>query len=77
MPADLVFAVSSPLTVALPGVRIKRALGIPMVFEVGDLWPEVPIAVGALRNPVLKRAAWWLERFAYRNSTRMLPCRRV
>ena len=23
----------------------------PMVFEVRDLWPEMPIAVGALRNP--------------------------
>jgi glycosyltransferase involved in cell wall biosynthesis len=39
-----------------------------MVFEVRDLWPELPIAVGALKNPVLKKAAKWLELFAYKNA---------
>jgi glycosyltransferase involved in cell wall biosynthesis len=42
------------------------------VFEVGDLWPETPIVMGALRNPLLKAAARWLERFAYRNSSRIV-----
>jgi len=39
-----------------------------MVFEVRDLWPEIPIAIGALRNPVLKLVARWMERWAYRNA---------
>ena len=39
-----------------------------MVFEVRDLWPAVPIAMGVLRNPLARAAALWLERFAYRSS---------
>jgi glycosyltransferase involved in cell wall biosynthesis len=36
-----------------------------MVFEVRDLWPELPIAMGALRNPLLRTAASALEWVAY------------
>lgn len=39
-----------------------------MVFEVRDLWPELPIAIGALPNPLMRAAARRLERFAYRQS---------
>ncbi|WP_083928422.1 glycosyltransferase family 4 protein [Marinobacterium rhizophilum] len=70
--ADVIFATSTPLTIALPGVYASRRLGIPMVFEVRDLWPELPIAIGALRNPLLCVAARWLERFAYRNAERIV-----
>lgn len=65
---DVVFATSTPLTIALPGHYAARRLDVPLVFEVRDLWPELPIAVGALRNPVAKAAARWLERFAYRHA---------
>lgn len=65
---DLVYATSTPLTIAVPGVVTKRLLRVPMVFEVRDLWPELPIAVGALRNPIAKLGAQLLEKWAYRNS---------
>jgi glycosyltransferase involved in cell wall biosynthesis len=70
--ADIVFATSTPLTVALPGVYAAKRLKVPMVFEVRDLWPEVPIAIGALKNPLLIASARWLERFAYRNSAHIV-----
>ena len=69
---DVIFATSTPLTIALPGVYAARRSGCPMVFEVRDLWPAVPIAIGAIRSPVAIAAARWLERFAYRNSTRIV-----
>jgi glycosyltransferase involved in cell wall biosynthesis len=69
---DVVFATSTPLTIALPAVYAARRAKCPMVFEVRDLWPAVPIAIGAIRNPLLKAAARWLERFAYRNATRIV-----
>lgn len=68
IPADLVFATSTPLTIAIPGVFAAKRLKVPMVFEVRDLWPEVPIAIGALKSPALRVPAQWLERWAYRNS---------
>ena len=69
---DVIFATSTPLTIALPAVYAARRSGIPMVFEVRDLWPELPIAMGALRDPLSRWAARRLERFAYRNAARIV-----
>lgn len=65
---DVVFATSTPLTIAIPGYLTARKNKIPMVFEVRDLWPELPIAMGALKNPVTKWLAKQLELFAYKNA---------
>jgi glycosyltransferase involved in cell wall biosynthesis len=43
-----------------------------MVFEVRDLWPEMPIMFGAIRSRPAIAAARWLERFAYRNARRIV-----
>lgn len=65
---DIIFATSTPLTIALPAVPAARKKNIPMVFEVRDLWPEMPVAIGALSNPLLIYAAHKLEHWAYHNS---------
>ncbi|AEV86525.1 glycosyl transferase family 1 [Actinoplanes sp. SE50] len=70
--ADLVFATSTPLTVAVPGVLAARLRRVPFVFEVRDLWPEVPIEMGALRNPVARGLAGALANFAYRNASEVI-----
>ena len=69
---DVVFATSPPLTIALPAVAASRRHGAPLVFEVRDLWPEAPIQMGALRNPVARRIARALERAVYRASSRVV-----
>jgi glycosyltransferase involved in cell wall biosynthesis len=69
IPSDVVFATSTPLTISLPGIYASRRQNVPMVFEVRDLWPEVPIALQALRNPLLILAARWLESWTYRHSS--------
>lgn len=71
IPADVVFATSTPLTIALPAVYVARRQRIPMVFEVRDLWPDLPIAVGALKGPMIPLARW-LERCAYRHSAQIV-----
>jgi glycosyltransferase involved in cell wall biosynthesis len=69
---DVVFATSTPLTVAIPAAYAAYRRRVPMVFEVRDLWPEVPIALGALRSPVMRRLAWALEAWAYRRSSHVI-----
>jgi glycosyltransferase involved in cell wall biosynthesis len=69
---DLVFATSTPLTIAIPGIYASRRLRVPMIFEVRDLWPEVPIAMGVVRNPVTIAAAYWLARAAYRHAAHVV-----
>ena len=67
--ADVVFATSTPLTIAIPAVFVSKKKKVPLVFEVRDLWPGIPISVGALKNPILKLSAHWLEKWAYNHST--------
>jgi glycosyltransferase involved in cell wall biosynthesis len=70
--ADLVFATSTPLTVGIPGVKGARRLGVPFVFEVRDLWPELAIELGILRDALLVWSARRLERRIYRAADRII-----
>ena len=72
--ADVVYATSTPLTVAVPAVIMKIIKRRPMVFEVRDAWPTVPIAMGELRNPVLVLLARLLERVAYYFADEIVAC---
>lgn len=72
IPADIVFASSTPLTIAIPGILGARKQKIPMIFEVRDLWPEVPIAMGILKKPYQIFLAKKLEKWAYKNSAHIV-----
>jgi glycosyltransferase involved in cell wall biosynthesis len=69
---DVIYATSPPLTMALPALAAAARWRAPLVFEVRDLWPEAPIQMGALRNPVIRRAARALERLVLRRATRII-----
>ena len=43
--ADIIYATSTPLTIAIPAIIYSRIKAKPMIFGVRDLWPEIPIAV--------------------------------
>lgn len=63
---DVVFATSTPLTIAIPGRIIASLRAVPFVFEVRDVWPEAAIQMGALpRNGLIARIARRLERSTY------------
>mgnify|MGYP000217810773 CR=1 FL=1 len=64
---DLVFATSTPITAVIPGLAAKWLRGKPFVFEVRDLWPELPRALG-LRNPFLLGGMSLLELLGYRSA---------
>jgi len=68
-PCDLVFATSTPLTAAIPGIAAARLRGRRFVFEVRDLWPELPKAMGVITNPVVLWGMNVLEWLAYRSAT--------
>jgi glycosyltransferase involved in cell wall biosynthesis len=69
---DVIYATSPPLTMALPALVAALRWRAPLVFEVRDLWPEAPIQMGALRNPLARRLARALERFVYARSARLI-----
>lgn len=69
---DLVIATSTPLTVAFPALMRKWLRGTPFIFEVRDLWPEVPIQMGAVRNRWIVRFLRWFEKTTYRNAVHVV-----
>jgi len=69
---DVVFATSTPLTIGIPGLAVSRLKGVPFVFEIRDLWPAVPVQLGALRSRLLLQAAERLELLLYREARRVV-----
>lgn len=69
---DLVFATTTPLTAGIPGIFARWLRGKPFVFEVRDLWPELPRAMGVIRNPLVLWAMSVLEWVSYRSAHRLV-----
>lgn len=61
---DLLFATSTPLTAGVPGIVMKLFRKKKFVFEVRDLWPELPKALG-MKNPFLLWGMSILEWLSY------------
>jgi len=62
---DLVWGTSPPIFQGFTAWLVARLKGAIFLFEVRDLWPEFAIAIGVLKNPLLIRLSYWLERFLY------------
>jgi glycosyltransferase involved in cell wall biosynthesis len=69
---DLIFATTTPLTAGIPGIFARWLRGKRFVFEVRDLWPELPRAMGVIRNPVVLWAMSVLEWASYRSAHRLV-----
>lgn len=64
---DLLFATSTPLTAGIPGILQKPFRHKKFVFEVRDLWPELPKALG-MKNPIALWGMSWLEKRSYHSA---------
>ncbi len=65
---DAVLAMSPPLTLGGAGWLAARRWGVPFVFNIQDVFPDVAVEVGAITNPRVIQLASWLERWSYRRS---------
>jgi glycosyltransferase involved in cell wall biosynthesis len=71
-PCDVVFATTTPLTAGIPGIAARLFTRRPFVFEVRDLWPELPKAMGIVRSPVVLGLMSALEWASYRAAHRLI-----
>ncbi len=69
---DHAYITSTPLTVGLIGLWLKRKLGINYTFEVRDLWPTAPIEIGAIKGRFFKNQLYRLEAKIYRHAERIV-----
>jgi colanic acid biosynthesis glycosyl transferase WcaI len=65
---DVVLAMSPPLTLGPAAWAVARARRAPFVFNVQDIFPDVAIELGLLRNPRVIKVASALERSIYRRA---------
>ena len=66
--ADVVMAMSPPLTLGPAGWLAGTLRRAPLVFNIQDVYPDVAVDVGALTDARVIRLARWLERFTYRRA---------
>ena len=71
--ADLVLATSTPLTIGVPALIKKIFQKTPYVFEVRDVWPEVPIKMGIIKNKLLINMLRLFEKVVYRHASWIVP----
>lgn len=69
---SLVYAMTTPLTVGLIAMKLKKALNLPYYFEVGDLWPEAPIQMGFIKNAIAKSLLYSLEKRIYTGADKII-----
>lgn len=67
---DLIFATTTPLTAGLPGIAARWLRRKTFVFEVRDLWPELPREMGVITNPLILMLMSLLEWISYNSANR-------
>ena len=69
---DVVVATSTPLTAGIPGIFSRWLRHKTFVFEVRDLWPELPREMGVITNPIVLSALSLLEWASYHSANRCI-----
>lgn len=72
IPADICFATSTPLTIGWTALKLKQKKELPFFFEVRDLWPEVPIELGIIKDPLSKYFTRKLELKIYKEAEKII-----
>ncbi len=70
---DLIYATSTPLTIGFPAVLVKKLKRTKLIFEVRDVWPDIPIEMGFISNGLVIKILKWFEKWIYKNSVHIVP----
>jgi len=62
---DLILAPSPPLTIGVNAWALGLGRRAPFVYNVQEIYPDVAVSLGMLKNPTIIRGLQWLERFVY------------
>ena len=69
---DVVFATSTPLTIGIPGYILSKMNRAKFIFEVRDVWPDVPIELGFIKNKAVIYFLKKFELFIYKNADQII-----
>lgn len=74
--SDLILASSTPLTVGVLALFLRLSSKRKYIFEVRDVWPSVPIAMGYFRNALMQKLLYKLEKTIYHYAEAVVPLSR-
>ncbi len=69
---SLIYATSTPLSVGLLALFLKKIKKTPYIFEIRDLWPLVPIEMGYVKNKTFQKFLFWLEKKIYEHAEKIV-----
>lgn len=69
---DIIFATSTPLTIGIPGYILAKIKKSKFIFEVRDVWPDVPIELGFIKNKLIIRLLKKFELFIYKKADQII-----
>lgn len=71
---DVILASSPPLFIGLTASFLSRIWGVPWVFDLRDLWPDVAIEAGAFSPDSTITRLWrWLAQYFYDHAAHLTP----
>lgn len=62
---DVIIVPSPPLTIGVSAWLLGALMRAPFIYNVQEIYPDVAISLGAIRNRWLIRFLYWLESFVY------------
>ncbi len=69
---DVIYVYHPPATIGLPAVAARMFRGVPIVYDVQDLWPDTVAATGMVNNSAVLRLLGRWCRFVYRQADRLV-----
>lgn len=71
-PADIAYVSQGPATIGLPACIHRFLRGIPFVYDIKDLWPDVLVSTGMFDSKIgLKLADKWCK-FVYKRASKIV-----
>lgn len=68
---DLIFLTVPGLPVCLPASFLSKIYGCPVILNLQDILPDAAVHVGLLTNQKVIKVFEWLEKFAYKNASKI------
>ena len=68
---DFIISTSPPLFIGITALVLSKFKRVPYVFEIRDLWPESAIDIGILKNKILIKLSYFLEKVIYNNALKI------
>lgn len=69
---DIILVTSTPLTVGITGLIVSKVLNKKYIFEVRDVWPDVPIQLGIIKNRLLIKLLSKVEMMIYNHAAHII-----